>query len=76
MKTLTIREEVYEKLVKLKKEGESFSDLLERILEERRPSLRDFAGILKDSEWLDELDREILESRKSIKVRGSSQCSS
>ncbi|MEM0241163.1 MAG: antitoxin VapB family protein [Sulfolobales archaeon] len=76
MKTLTIREEVYEKLVKLKKEGESFSDLLERILEERRPSFRDFAGILKDSEWLDELDREILESRKSIKVRGSSQCSS
>ncbi|MEM0010746.1 MAG: antitoxin VapB family protein [Fervidicoccaceae archaeon] len=76
MKTLTIREEVYEKLVKLKKEGESFSDLLERILEERRPSLRDFAGILKDSEWLDELDKEILESRRSIKVRGSSQCSS
>jgi len=72
MKTLTIREEVYEKLVKLKKEGESFSDLLERILEERRPSLRDFAGILKDSEWLDELDKEILKSRRSIKVRGSS----
>ncbi|MEM0079995.1 MAG: antitoxin VapB family protein [Nitrososphaerota archaeon] len=76
MKTLTIREEVYEKLVKLKKEGESFSDLLERILEEKRPSLKDFAGILKDSAWLDELDKEILESRRSIKVRGSSQCSS
>ena len=76
MKTLTIREEVYEKLVKLKKEGESFSDLLERILKERRPSLRDFAGVLKDSKWLDELDKEILESRRSIKVRGSSQCPS
>ncbi len=30
-KTITIREEVYKLLVRLKKENESFSDLLERL---------------------------------------------
>ncbi len=69
MKTLTIRDDVYEKLSKLKKEHESFSDLLERVLEQRCPSLRDFAGILKDSEWLDDLEREIMELRASTKIR-------
>ncbi|MCX8193682.1 MAG: antitoxin VapB family protein [Nitrososphaeria archaeon] len=69
MKTLTVRDEVYAKLVKMKREGESFSDLLERILERGRSSLKDFAGILKESEWLDELDKEILELRRSVKIR-------
>ena len=71
MKTLTVRDEVYEKLSKLKREGESFSDLLERLLERRRPSLRDFAGVLRGSEWLDELEREIMELRASAEARGS-----
>jgi len=52
MKTIMIRDDVYVKLVKLKREGESFSDLLERLLERRRPSLREFVGVLKGSEWL------------------------
>lgn len=72
MKTLTIRDDVYAKLVKLKKEDESFSDLLERILERGRPSLRDFAGILKDSEWLDDLEKEIMELRASVNIREGS----
>lgn len=71
MKTLTIKDDVYTKLSKLKREGESFSDLLERLLEQKRQSLRDFAGILKHSEWLDELEREIMELRASVKIRGS-----
>ncbi len=32
-KTITIKEEVYKRLVKRKREGESFSDLFERLIE-------------------------------------------
>jgi len=32
-KTITIRDEVYRKLLKVKREGESFSDLFERLIE-------------------------------------------
>ncbi|HDD63632.1 MAG TPA: antitoxin [Thermoprotei archaeon] len=69
MKTLTIRDDVYEKLVKLKKEGESFSDLLERLLSREKVSLREFYGSLKDSKFLEELEKEILEFRKKAKAR-------
>jgi predicted CopG family antitoxin len=31
-KTITVRDEVYERLVTVRREGESFSDLLERLL--------------------------------------------
>jgi predicted CopG family antitoxin len=31
-KTITIRDEVYERLMRVRREGESFSDLLERLL--------------------------------------------
>ena len=33
VKTLTIKEDVYKKLVAIKKQGESFSDLFERLAE-------------------------------------------
>ncbi|MEM2940238.1 MAG: antitoxin VapB family protein [Thermoproteota archaeon] len=37
VKTITIREEVYRKLLAVKREGESFSELLERLIEEASP---------------------------------------
>ncbi len=36
-KTITIRDEVYEKLLKVKREGESFSELFERLIEGMDP---------------------------------------
>ena len=36
-KTLTIRDDVYRKLLKIKREGESFSELFDRIAEDRDP---------------------------------------
>jgi len=36
MKTITVREELYKRLVKLKREGESFSDVIERLLDRPR----------------------------------------
>lgn len=38
VKTITIRDEVYGKLSMTKREGESFSELLERLVEEADPS--------------------------------------
>ena len=51
-KTLTISEEAYNSLVALKKEGESFTDVINRItgLVRKKP-LKDFAGRLKDDKF-------------------------
>jgi len=38
VKTITIRDEVYKKLLTVKKKDESFSKLLERLAEERNPT--------------------------------------
>ncbi|MEM3060952.1 MAG: antitoxin VapB family protein [Candidatus Bathyarchaeia archaeon] len=37
MKTITIRDEVYRKLLKVKHEDESFSELFERLIESTNP---------------------------------------
>ncbi len=37
VKTITIREQVYNKLLQVKKENESFSQLFERLVEDRDP---------------------------------------
>ena len=63
MKTITIREEIYEKLVKLKREGESFSDVIERLLNKPKISIRFFAGKLKDSKALKYLEETWLKFR-------------
>ncbi len=38
VKTITIRDEVYKKLLTVKKKHESFSELFERLAEERSPT--------------------------------------
>ena len=43
-KTLTIKGKVYEKLARAKRQGESFSGLLERLVEKEQPDLMKFAG--------------------------------
>jgi predicted CopG family antitoxin len=51
-KTLTISEEAYNSLVHLKKEGESFTDLINRITGQvRKKPLKEFAGRLKDEKF-------------------------
>jgi len=55
-KTITIRDEVYEKLLKIKREEESFSDLFERLIESASPleTLKKLRGCVefKDKEAL------------------------
>jgi len=61
-KTLTISEEAYEALASLKKEGESFTDLIKRIAAPlRKKKLSDFAGILDDEQF----EKATIEARRS-----------
>jgi len=55
MKTISIRDDVYERLLRLKEEGESFSDVIEKLLEKKGFSLEEYFGCLKDSPALDKL---------------------
>ncbi len=68
MKTISIRDEIYNKLVEMKEEGESFSDVIEKLLKRKRTDIRKYFGVLKDSEVLDEIER-CLEARKSARFR-------
>ncbi len=51
-KTLTISEEAYDMLAELKKEGESFTELIKRITAPmRKKKLSEFAGAIKDEQF-------------------------
>ncbi len=67
-KNLAIREEVYRKLLEAKREGESFSDTIEKLLE-RRGDLLPLWGALSDSKHLAEIEDSIRETRKRTVIR-------
>ena len=60
-KTITVTEEAYNRLARLKKENESFSEIITRVTSHAR--LKDFFGILS-KESADRLERAIEEGRK------------
>ena len=47
-KNISLKESAYERLSSLKKEDESFSDLVERLTEGKTPKYSDLAGILSE----------------------------
>ena len=67
MKRISVSDEVYEELLKLKGEGESFSDVILRLIKGNRALevLRKYAGKLKDSD----LDEMIMKERRKFRVR-------
>jgi predicted CopG family antitoxin len=67
-KNLAIREDVYRKLTEEKRQGESFSDVIERVLE-KRGSLLPLWGALADSKDIVRVENEIAKIRKRAKVR-------
>ncbi len=68
-KTLTISEEAYEALSELKKEGESFTELIKRITQPlRKKKLRDFVGVMTGKEF-DDFEKAALEVRHSMSTR-------
>lgn len=62
-KTLTIKEEVYKKLVAIKREGESFSDLLEKLSGKDIAILRKLRGSINIKEK-DEMIKDIYKRRE------------
>lgn len=67
-KNLSVREDIYRKLAESKRDDESFSDVIERLLE-RRGSLLSFWGALADSENMEEIESDIAEIRKKAVIK-------
>lgn len=68
-KTISLRDDVYENLVKVKGKNESFSDVISRLIHKR--SLLDFAGRWSDipEEKIEELTKELVAIRDSTRDR-------
>ena len=67
-KNLAIREDVYDRLLEAKKGDESFSDVIQRLLE-GRSELMSYAGIFSQDEEFHQVSRDIEEVRKKTVLR-------
>ena len=67
-KNLAIREEVYRKLSDAKKEGESFSDVIEKLLE-KRGDLLSLWGAWGDDKEVTFIETSVKETRKRSVMR-------
>ncbi|WP_119821107.1 antitoxin VapB family protein [Halalkaliarchaeum desulfuricum] len=64
-KTIGIRDDVYERLKARKREGESFTELMDRLLDETTVDWRDGFGTLTDQD-ADELEQIVRNSRDRL----------
>lgn len=70
IKTISIREEVYETLKSMKRKDEGISDAIERLINKKgEGNLEDFFGVLKDSEVLEGLEKDTKRIRASSRFR-------
>jgi predicted CopG family antitoxin len=65
VKTITVTEDAYRKLARLKRTGESFSDVINRVL--GGPSAKSLVGAL-DGEGGEQVDREVRRMRRELEV--------
>jgi predicted CopG family antitoxin len=63
VKTITVTEDAYRKLARLKRGGESFSNVINRVL--GGPSAKSLVGVL-DGEAGERLDREVRRMRREM----------
>ena len=68
-KTISIREDVYETIKSMRREDESISDAVERLIEKKEANLEDFFGVLKDSEVLNGLEEDTKRIRAASRFR-------
>jgi predicted CopG family antitoxin len=66
-KTIGLREDVYDRLKARKRQGESFTDLIDRLLAEADVDWRDGFGSL-DVEDMEELERHAARSRSNASM--------
>lgn len=67
-KTISLKEETYDHLARVKGEDESFSDVIDRLLREEDVPLYGLVGLLDDEE-LDEMRARSREFRESVDER-------
>jgi predicted CopG family antitoxin len=66
VKTITVTEDAYNTLKGMKREDESFSDVIKRVGSQKK-HISDFFGLLKDSETsAEELQQKVKEIRKGV----------
>ena len=68
-KTISIRDDVHKRLVEAKRQDESFSDVIDRLLKKESPDLSVFFGSLKNSDLLDEIEEDSKRIRASARSR-------
>ena len=71
-KTISLPLEIYDKLHKEKRKGESFAELFNRLLERTKSKtmlLEDLAGVFKDDDEWDRIIEEIYEDRTRPALR-------
>lgn len=65
-KTVSLRKKAYEKLNNLKREGESFSDVVERISDIQQQNLERFSGAFPE---IGEAEEQLNKERKEFVLR-------
>ena len=68
-KTISIRDDVHRRLVEAKRQDESFSDVIDRLLKKENADLSVFFGSLKNSDLLDEIEEDSKRMRASARSR-------
>ncbi|MFX1479107.1 MAG: antitoxin VapB family protein [Promethearchaeota archaeon] len=76
-KMISIRDDVYKSLKKLKGPNESFSELIERLIANQQKDPLKFFGIAEDlsDDLLDEFENAILDAKKDDAMKSSSKFS-
>jgi predicted CopG family antitoxin len=69
MKTITLRDDTYHSLVILKEGDDSFSDVIDRLISRKNRDIREYAGALRNSSILDELNTFTRKMRSSGRAR-------
>jgi predicted CopG family antitoxin len=68
-KNISIKDDVYNLLRDAKREDESFSDLIERLLTKDKADLSEYFGSLRDNPILDELESVSTKIRQEARSR-------
>lgn len=69
-KTVALSEQAYRSLARLKRPGQSFSDVVVELVANRRPSIREVAGVLsEDDEYWGSFAAERRKARRVSKDR-------
>lgn len=68
-KVISISDEAYNELKKLKKEGDSFSDVVMKMARKERKPLSAFLGMWPVPGELDRIEKELKKERKKAKMR-------